>query len=256
MVQIVGAGTNAVGAAIDEEQVFKQIIRDMTDEIAQAQALARQVFTSSYKEFGIATLGNTEAVYGVFGRSTTGRLKAARAAFKTEARGQFNLGMKQWTDKFRGQSEVLRQEMQQVLINAQLHGWDQRTIAENLLRQPSFQFKNLPELGQRGRRLFTMGGKLSPSDALVRRANMIARTEMNGVQNRMHRSWTKAAGFDLYINMNGQPVSDECIAANAAGAQTWEQWSKGLGIPPRHPNCDSGLLAVPENYKNTEIQPT
>ena len=68
-----------------------------------------------------------------------------------------------------------------------------------------------------------MSDSLSPSDALVRRAHVIARTELNATENRMHRSWTKAAGFDLYVNVNSDPVSQVCKDAKVAGAMTWDE---------------------------------
>jgi len=142
--------------------------------------------------------------------------------------------------------------MRNAVIRAQLEGWDQRALAEEFLRKPGFNFKNLPSITERGRRIFSLSDTLSPDDALVRRAHVIARTEMNAIGNRMHREWTKAAGFDNYMNVNSAPVATECKEANEQGVMSYEAWTKWRasngrgGIPPRHPNCDSGLLAVPD----------
>jgi len=133
------------------------------------------------------------------------------------------------------------------MILAQTERWNQNQLAKSFLKIPEFNFGNLPEISKKAEQIFR--GKGTPSDALMNRARVIARTELNDTANRMHRSWTKAAfGDTKYINMNGDPVAQVCKDANAAGAMTWSQWEAGLGTPPRHPNCDSGLLAVPDDH--------
>ena len=212
------------------------------------------MFKAAYKQNGNLILSRMPEIHAALGQQASPRaLRAARAAFISEARKDFKPLMASWADSFRKSGEVLKSGMQRTLVEGQLNGWNQRQVAEGFLKIPEFQFKNLPALGPKGERIFTMGGKLSPSDALVRRAHVIARTEMNAVDNRFIQSHAKAHGFELFVNQNGAPVSDECIAANAAGAMTLEQWDAGLGRPPRHPNCDSSLFPVPNDFDEEEI---
>ena len=172
-------------------------------------------------------------------------LMAAKGFLTDHARKDFVPGFAKWAGRFRNAGGGLKEAMERELMNAQLYGWDQRTLAGRFVDIPEFSFKNLPKIDEQGRNIFTMGGKLGDSDALLRRAHMIARTELNGVAERMHETWTQEAGFTKYINLNSDPVAAECIAANMKPPMTLEEWDASLGRPPRHPNCDSGLMAVP-----------
>ena len=230
-----------------------ELIAEMELTLASMQGGVRDVFRAAYTQNANLVMLKGPEIYAGFGATDAGRLRAARAAFKAGARRQFGLGMKEWADRFQDASGTLKAGMQRTLVEGQLNGWNQRQIAESFLKQPEFQFKNLPALGTRGERIFTMGGKLSPSDALVRRAHVIARTELNAVNNRFIQMEGEARGAKLWVNQNGSPVAEECIAANAAGAMTLAEWDAGLGKPPRHPNCDSSLFPVPDDYDEEEI---
>jgi hypothetical protein len=144
--------------------------------------------------------------------------------------------------------------MRRTLINAQLSGWDQRSTASSFLKIPDFQFANLPPISEKAERIFNLGGRLSPADALVRRAHMIAKTETTNLEQNMHTAWTQEAGMDRYQNFNSDPVAEECIAANDEDPMTmdeWEAWGDEngwVGVPARHPNCDSQLMAVPPDF--------
>jgi hypothetical protein len=206
-------------------------------------------YRDAYGGLARAVGNGTPGVYSVFGRSTVGRLRSARAAFVRGARDNFGPGFSEWADRFGDAGNGLRAQMKRHLIRAQLEGWDQRTLAENLIRTPEFSFKNLPKVSTRGQNVLTMGGKLSPSDVLVRRANMIARTELAAVEERMHENWAQEAGFTRAINVNSDPVAQVCKDANAAGAMTFDEWARSpYGKPPRHPRCDSLLMAVGDEY--------
>ncbi len=254
LLSIIGTRSNGVGAAFDSQAQVEQLIRDLDSAIAEIVKGQREVFGKAYAELGKATIG-TSGVYESFGRTTTGRVKAARAAFIEEARAggrlsPFNRGFKKWVKRFQAQTDLLQSRMTDSLIQAQVEGWGQTQLAKSFVQIPEFQFKNLPEIGKKATDLFTKAGKLSPSDALLNRAHVIARTELTDVTNRMHRSYTKAA-FSRevkYRNVNGEPISQICKDANVAGVKTWAEWETTFGIPPRHPNCDSGLLAVPEDF--------
>ena len=221
--------------------------------IAQMQNGGQRVFRNAYKQMGTMTLKGMTGVYEGFGRVDKDKLRQGRAAFNTGARRLFKPGMKEWADRFQDASGTLKSGMQRTMVEAQLNGWNQRQIAESFLKIPEFQFKNLPALGTRGERVFTMGRKLSPSDALIRRAHVIARTELNAVTNRFITTHAEAHGFTLFVNVNMDAVSDVCKAADAAGALTLAEWDDGLGRPPRHPNCDSTLAPVPDDYDEDEI---
>lgn len=249
IVRIVGADTNAVGAAINDDAQLTRLVSSIQAEITTAEALFGQVYGQMYGDLGEAVLERLPRAIGVFGRPNLASLKAARSAFKAEARGAlFNAGYAQWVDNFQAQADVLQRAMKRTLIKAQLEGWGQRDIARDLLRTPEFSFSNLPKVSDRAMRtLFASPDGLATPEALVHRAHLIARTEATAVSQRMVRNWTEKAGFDRYINVNVNPVAEECQAANAAGALTWAQWEAGLGIPPRHPRCDSQLVSWPED---------
>lgn len=256
LIRLVAARTNATGPAVQTEEQLVALIREMDRAAARfvVDVPNQALYKAAIDDLGEVMLDELPKVYRAFGGTTVGRLREARAAFLTESRQQFPIGFAEWAGRFRDASTGLRSQMQRVLIQGQLEGWGQREIARGFLRIPEFQFRNLPKIGVRGEQIFTMGGTLSPSDALVRRAHVIAKTEMTAVVNKMHRSWTKAAGFDHYINVNDEPVATECIEANDAGVKTWKDWqnwtaSNGRGgLPPRHPNCDSLMLAAPPGY--------
>ena len=254
IVAAVAQGTSPGKVAVETIGQLNALIREMD---AITESLKRDYLSAYgrlYSRASVVITGQIPRVYSVFGRSTVDRIDAATVAFKDATRAQFRPGFELWSKKFKASAADLPNAMTSVLQQAQLSGWDQRTIAQNLLRIPEFQWKNLPPVGERGMKVFTLGGRLKPSDALIRRAHVIAATESQAVFQSMHHTWTAEAGLDKFINVNGDPVAEECIEANEAGAMSWEEWSqweasngKG-GIPPRHPNCDSLLLAVPDDY--------
>lgn len=249
IVAVVGADTNAVGAAVSDEAQIQALIGAIRSEITTAEELFAKVYGDMYGKIGESVMDGLPKAVGVFGRPNLAALKAARAAFKTEARtALFNAGYSTWTDNFQNQADALQRAMKRTLVKAQLEGWGQREIARDLLRIPEFQFANLPPVGPEAmRRIFASPSGLATPEALVHRAHLIARTEATAVHQRMVRSWTEKAGMDRYINVNVDPVAEECQEANAAGAMTWEEWERGLGIPPRHPRCDSELVPWPED---------
>lgn len=254
-----GGATNGAGAAFSDEGQLIQLLRQIDRALITFRNGdgVKATYKNGWRGVAQAHLKGEPRVYASFGRTTVGRLRSARAAFVTQARAEFPTGFAQWSDRFNDASGQLRGNMRRLLIQANLEGWDQRTLAENLIRVPEFQFKNLPSIGPRGRNIFTMGGTLTPSDALVRRAHVIARTEMNAVSNRMHLNWTEAAGMNKFTNMNGDPVARECKEANRQEPKTRQEWARWRasngrgGVPPRHPNCDSMLLAVPPSFETT-----
>ncbi len=255
LISVVSQGTNpGVGAAINSDQQLLQLITDMETAIAELQNGGQAIFRAAYKQNGNLILSRMPEIHAALGQQASPTaLRSARAAFISQARKDFKPLMASWADSFQKSGEVLKSGMQRTLVEGQLNGWNQRQVAESFLKIPEFQFSNLPKLGAKGERIFTMGGKLSPSDALIRRAHVIARTEMNAVHNRSITTHAEAHGFELFRNVNMDPVSDQCIAANAAGAMTLAEWEAGLGRPPRHPNCDSTLSPVPNDFDEDEI---
>lgn len=240
-----GAGSNGDGAAIGNDAQLRRLIAEIDAEIAAIRGAQANVYSTAFKDLGRATIAGTFDVYQGFGESTVGRLRAAQKSFVTKARKEiWTGGFAEWTDRFDDAAGTLRAGMKRSMTKAQLNGWGQRQLANDFLKHPDFTFENLPEISERAERVFNMGGKLKPADALKRRAHVIARTELNGTANQMHLDWTTEAGFDKYMNINSDPVAQVCKDANAAGEQTREWWDGGLGFPPRHPNCDSGMLAV------------
>lgn len=255
IVELVGAGTNATGEAVASEAQLTRLLKDIDGALAEFQQTHKTTFNAMFRDAGNTMLEATPRAYAAFGVATPGRLEAARDAFVTEARGSiYNAGFRNWSDRFNDAGGTLRAGMRRTMINAQLSGWDQRQTAASFLKIPEFQFGNLPEISERAERVFSLGGKLTSSDALIRRAHMIARTESTNVTQQMHLAWTQEAGFDKYINVNGDPVAEECIAANEEDPMTvaeWEDWGNSngwVGVPPRHPNCDSELMASPDDF--------
>lgn len=248
IVNAVGAGTDASGNAVPNQAAIDALSAEIDRAILRTKRDYANAYAEIFKEAGSATLEETPAVYRAFGTSSVRALEAARDDFIQNLRGTiYNAGFNRWISRFPGDS--LKSSMQRSLINAQLQGWDQRTLAKDFLRDPQFQFANLPSIGERGERIFSLGGRLAPSDALIRRAHTIARTETTAITQSMHRGWTEEAGMDLAINYNGDPVSEICISATEQDPMTFEEWDKSeWGSPPRHPNCDSILVAVPREF--------
>ena len=260
LVQVVGSGTNARGAAVVDDAQLNALIKEIDASIAQFRPKFADLYGSAFKDMGDLVIDKMPGIYEGFGRTSLESIQSARKAFNRSAREYFPKGFSEWADRFQETGTDLRSGMKRALIRSQLEGWDQRRLASEFLRNPDFTFSNLPSIGPRGERLFSMGGALDPPDALVRRAHLIAETELNAVSNRMHLDWTQAAGFDLYYNVNDYPISEVCQKANHAGSMSmkdWKNWKVEVGvkkkrmmggIPPRHPWCDSDLFAVPSGY--------
>jgi len=258
LVRVVGAGTNGKGEAVMNEAHVLELTKRMQEALDRFTSGDQigAVYGNGWKETKRLMSDELPNVYRLYGTSAL-KLDTAAKQLTEQARAQWGEGYQTWVSRFRAAGVDLKNDMRDLLITAQRDGWDHATLARNLLRNPRFQFSNLPPISQKAQRIFDLGGTLSPSDALVRRAHVIARTEMAGVANRMHRDWTSAAGMDLYINSNSAPVAQECIEANYQDPMTWEDWqnwtaSNGRGgVAPRHPNCDSLMMAVPRSYRGT-----
>ena len=254
IVELVGAGTNAEGLAIANEAQLNRLLKDLDVAVADFRTTHKATFDALYRDAGNTVLTATPQAYAVFGGSTVDRLQSARDAFINRTKNIHGAGFQNWSDRFNDASGVLRGGMRRTLINAQLSGWDQRSTASSFLKIPDFQFANLPPISEKAERIFNLGGRLSPADALVRRAHMIAKTETTNLEQNMHTAWTQEAGMDRYQNFNSDPVAEECIAANDEDPMTmdeWEAWGDEngwVGVPARHPNCDSQLMAVPPDF--------
>lgn len=260
LVTAVGSGTNARGQAVVDDAQLNALIKEIDRSLLEFQPKLDELYGSAYRDMGDLVIEKMPGIYEGFGRPAVESIQSARKAFNRSAREYFPKGFSEWADRFQEVGTDLRSGMKRALIRSQLEGWDQRRLAQEFLRTPEFSFSNLPSIGPRGERLFSMGGALDPADALVRRAHLIAETELNAVENRMHLDWTQAAGFDLYYNVNDVPASEVCQKANQAGSMSmneWKNWKVQVGvkkkrmmggIPPRHPGCDSDLFAVPMGY--------
>lgn len=262
LIALIARASNAKGAAIPTREDVLAIMREADGALTRAIGTHSRLLDRALPKM-IAGEARRMRAYSSFGRATIGNINAAAKAFTPEARAIFNDGFRVWTDHFQGDGKRLISEMRKAVSEAALNGYDQRALANRLLRIPQFNFGNLPPLTDRGKALFSMGGRLGESDALVRRAHLIARTETTAIQNTMHIRWTKEAGFTHYVNIN--PLDDRtsvgCREASAESAKTLEEWESWTasdgqgGKPPRRPNCRSQFFAVPRGMEDANGLP-
>jgi hypothetical protein len=254
LARLIATSTNAEGTAVINEAHRARIMREVDAELRLMERRFAPAFRRFYTSQMRAHL-TLLSTYSDLGLISPRKAAAARAALTGSARVGREAGFRTWVARF--QDNGLRTSISDALGRAAQHGYSPHLLAADLVRIPEFQFANLPEVGPRGMRVFTMGGNLGEADALVRRAEVIARTESTNIANNLHQTWTQEAGLDKYINVNDVPVAKECIEANEQGSMTLEGWAvwnasngKG-GRPPRHPNCDSLLVAVPPGFEGT-----
>jgi len=267
LARILATEANGHGPAIIAQKQIDGIIRSMTEEgnrvLAQNAELQKAVGKQAFSIEGGASM----ETYAVFGRASAEAIQQAQQQFAPAARAMIaggpESGFATWTSTVTEQVAGGIQSMREAMIFSKVHGLNSKGLAERMLQDPRFNFDNLPPVTDKGMAIFTRGGKLGEADALKNRAHMIARTETNAVQNRMHIGWTQAAGFELYINVN--PMDDRtsigCAEATLEKAKTeaeWNAWTGSdgqSGVPPRLPNCRSSLMAVPSDAASETGKP-
>lgn len=252
MFRVIGAETNGTGAAIAQRQQIEAILAAFDERMAQVGDGLSGIYRDNFKAIWEATAADMPGVVSMFGQPDARRLREAVNVFRVEKLdAHYQTGFVKWRQTFSEIGGDLRSTIQEKLFNAELNGWDQARTARELVQSGKFWNTNLPELGDFGKRLYTLSGTLPESDALTRRAMAIVRTESTKIRNAASIGAATEAGYDRFVNVNEQPVSEVCKTANTLGPLTLEEWStRGGGIPPRHPNCDSTLApwvdAAPE----------
>jgi len=250
--RVLAAGTHPTGLAVRDRAEAEKMLREIDDQLEAMLGAQKQLFGQGFRKSVVITNERMAAMYRGLGVSPS-RFRAASEALDDYARVFADASASRWVTEFRGAAgATLRQAIEGALVDAHAFRWDSRDLARALVQIPEFQFENLPPVGERGMRIFTLSGSLGESDALTRRAHMIARTELNTVANRDHLLWTQEVFGEgvKYVNVNSDPVAVECKEANEQPPMTlpeWDAWraSNGRGgRPSRHPHCDSGLMAI------------
>lgn len=252
LILLLAAESNPTGVAIASDLAFEQIKREASLIVAQYMREAGTKYRAWYREQIVGLRDNLPGVYASFGRTTVDRLIGAREVFRARARGQlFESGFADWMQEFQGIGSALVKDMQESVVLAQYNGWDQRQLARELLSRGSFRYENLPKITDVGTNLFNAGGRLGQNEAVTRRAYLNARTKLTAARNAANAVWAAEVGFETFMNFNLDPVSKQCREATAQGpmsVEEWQQWSAETGYPwraPRHPGCDSDMIAVP-----------
>lgn len=246
--RIVATTSNGTGAAIAQRQQIEAILAQMDEAIAQTSAKLGTTYRDNFAQMWAELQGGMGDAVAGFGKADASKLRAAAQAFRvTGLDAQYQNGFRTWRDNFARLHGEMRSVIEEKLFSAELNGWDQARTARELIQTGRFsrlglQSVNSPRFDANVRRLYTLGGTLDEGDALVRRAQAIVRTESTKVRNASIIAASEEAGYDKFVNVNEDPVSDMCKRANTLGPLTLDEWaSKGGGVPPRHPNCDSTL---------------
>lgn len=254
LVRATMAGTSPTGAAVTalDTRLLGTLESKLKNLVTVQGQLQQELATHTLN----ATARGMAEAYGGFGVVTPSAIASAQTALEAAARVTGQIGFDSWTGRFQNAGSALLEGLKQDLTNAQLHGWNQSDLARAMLRRPEFQFENLPPVSERAMAVFTRGGTLTESQALVQRAHVIANTEAAGVRSRDLAAWTKGSSIEYCFNANEVPVDEDCVNATAAGVITITKMIALYGDTPRHPNCDSEIVPVPSALREQATELT
>ncbi|MFA4972903.1 MAG: hypothetical protein WC683_09835 [bacterium] len=254
LVRATMAGTSPTGPALTT--LDTRLLGTLENKLANLVTMQGQLQQELAQHTLKATARGMAEAYGGFGVVTPGAIASAQTALETFARKTGNIGFDSWTGRFQNAGSALLEGLKKDLTSAQLHGWSQSDLARAMLRRPEFNFKNLPPVSERAMNVFTRGGTLTESQALVNRAYGIAETEAAYVRSRDLAAWTEGSSIEYCFNANEVPVDEDCIAATAAGVILITKMIALYGDTPRHPNCDSEIVPVPSALREqaTDLQ--
>lgn len=254
----VGGGTNAEGIAVANQAQLEQILGSLDERLADLLTGASDIYSQAFQASGQALYTETLGSHLVFGRTTQARLESAFGAFTDEGlQGVFQEGYDEWLASFEGNGQQLKESMRRHVARSSNEGMGQRQLAQNIAKDPLFQFENMPNPA-RAEEFYTQGGKLGKNLALEDRAQRVARDALANTSNRTYERWTTAAGFDYFVNYNplDERTTDICESASEQQAMTLEQWDASpYGRPRRHHLCRSHLLAVPDDQRRSNGLP-
>ena len=250
LIELIGTEINATGQALPSEASVNAILKKIDRRIEAALgAKATAAYEAEFSSVAGAIAKGTPEIYTGFKFNTTtkNRVDAAAKIMDSGKRSKsFRSGFSAWQEDLKKISADLHRDMSRSLIQAQQNGWDRTTLANKILKSPSMGWKNLPQIGPKAHKIYTHSGALPEASALRRRAHVIARTNLTAARNQAQQDFAEEVGFTHYINVNADPVSPLCKGANSEPPLTREEWeATEWGWAPRHPNCDSDMLAVP-----------
>lgn len=248
LIQDVVRASNGQGAAITSKEHLRALERRL--DMIQARAMRGQ--GKLYRPLFDAILADITKdvpdVYRSLGKPVGDQLARVAASFTNRANNElYRVGFRQWMTQVQKINADVRGVLIETMAKGEIGGWTQRRTVQELLGNPLFRAENLPPIGEHAQRVMS-GGTMDPSLVLDRRAHAIVRTESTAARNAGIQEWSREAGFDKFINANDAPVAKVCKAATAQPPMTMEEWSASpWGTPPRHPNCDSDLIPVPDD---------
>lgn len=246
LMQEVMRGTNASGPLFANPAHAREFERRVNAIVGTAtrgnERLYRRLFDAVTKDLETGL----PRAYAELGRAR--QLTGVVESFRRRAdEGLYRIGFRRWYAEMNKLGTDVRGIVVDATSKGALNGWSQRRTVEDLLGNPLFRAEGLPPIGEQAKRIYS-GGTMDESLILKRRAYSIVRTEATAARNAGIELWAKEAGFDRYINANDAPVAKVCKAATAQPPMTLEEWgSSPWGRPPRHPQCDSDLIPVPDD---------